>query len=52
MDLMAASKGQMSKRYGFVYVDCEDQGNGSFKSFKKKSFELYKKVIKCNVEVV
>ncbi|MGV3011200.1 6-phospho-beta-glucosidase [Streptococcus thoraltensis] len=52
IDLIAASTGQMSKRYGFVYVDCDDQGNGSFKRFKKKSFEWYKKVIKSNGEVV
>lgn len=52
IDLVAASTGQMSKRYGFIYVDQDDQGNGTLKRTKKKSFEWYKKVIASNGEVL
>ena len=40
----------MSKRYGFIYVDQDDLGNGSKKRYKKDSFEWYKKVIASNGE--
>ncbi|MEY8461852.1 6-phospho-beta-glucosidase [Streptococcus merionis] len=50
LDLVAASTGQMSKRYGFVYVDRDDQGKGTFNRSKKKSFNWYKKVIASNGE--
>lgn len=50
IDLVAASTGQMSKRYGFIYVDRDDQGNGTMKRSKKKSFEWYKQVIASNGE--
>lgn len=50
IDLISASTGQMSKRYGFIYVDRDDQGNGTFKRTKKKSFDWYKKVIASNGE--
>ena len=36
--------GEMKKRYGFIYVDRDDQGNGSFRRIPKKSFYWYKKV--------
>ncbi|MDE6107784.1 MAG: family 1 glycosylhydrolase [Oscillospiraceae bacterium] len=45
IDLVSASGGQMSKRYGFIYVDVDDEGNGTFTRYKKKSFNWYKKVI-------
>ena len=45
IDLVSASTGEMSKRYGFVYVDRDDAGNGSFERKKKKSFYWYKNVI-------
>ena len=48
IDLVAASTGEMSKRYGFIYVDLDDQGQGSLKRSKKKSFDWYKKVIATN----
>lgn len=48
IDLVAASTGEMSKRYGFIYVDKDDQGNGTLRRFKKKSFDWYKNVIKSN----
>ncbi|BCG07941.1 MULTISPECIES: 6-phospho-beta-glucosidase [Buttiauxella] len=48
IDLVAASTGEMSKRYGFVYVDRDDQGNGTLARTRKKSFYWYKKVIASN----
>ncbi|MCL2864979.1 MAG: 6-phospho-beta-glucosidase [Lachnospiraceae bacterium] len=48
IDLVSASTGEMSKRYGFIYVDRDDQGNGTLKRSKKKSFGWYKKVIQSN----
>ncbi|AZA12708.1 6-phospho-beta-glucosidase [Corynebacterium choanae] len=45
IDLVSASTGEMSKRYGFIYVDRDDQGNGSFARQKKASFDWYAKVI-------
>ncbi|AUJ32767.1 MAG: glycoside hydrolase family 1 protein [Liquorilactobacillus nagelii] len=48
IDLVSASTGQMSKRYGFIYVDLDDQGNGSLKRIPKDSFYWYQKVIQSN----
>ncbi|MCZ2491549.1 glycoside hydrolase family 1 protein [Dellaglioa carnosa] len=48
IDLVSASTGQMSKRYGFIYVDLNDEGQGTLNRFKKKSFSWYKEVIKTN----
>lgn len=50
IDIVSASSGQMSKRYGLVYVDLDDEGNGTRKRYKKKSFEWYKEVIRSNGE--
>ena len=50
IDLVSASTGEMSKRYGFVYVDRDDEGKGSLQRRKKKSFYWYQKVIKDNGE--
>ena len=50
IDLVSAGTGEMKKRYGFVYVDLDDKGQGTFKRYKKKSFEWYKKVISSNGE--
>jgi len=50
IDLVSASTGEMSKRYGFVHVDRDDEGNGTFDRTKKKSFDWYKKVIETNGE--
>lgn len=44
-DLVSASTSEMSKRYGFVYVDADDQGNGSFDRSCKDSFFYYKDLI-------
>ena len=52
IDLVSASTGEMSKRYGFIYVDRDDAGNGTLKRTKKKSFEWYKKVIQSNGEIL
>lgn len=48
IDLVSASTGEMSKRYGFIYVDLDDKGNGSRKRTPKKSFHWYKQVIASN----
>ncbi len=48
IDLVAASTGEMSKRYGFIYVDRQDDGTGTLARSKKKSFDWYKKVIASN----
>lgn len=50
IDLVSASTGEMSKRYGFIYVDLDDEGNGTLARTKKKSFDWYKAVIKTNGE--
>ncbi len=50
MDIISASTGEMSKRYGFVYVDADDEGNGTFDRYRKDSFYWYKKVIASNGE--
>lgn len=50
IDLVSATKGEMSKRYGFIYVDRDDEGRGTLKRSKKKSFYWYQKVIKSNGE--
>ena len=48
IDLVSASTGEMKKRYGYIYVDKDNDGNGSLKRMKKSSFHWYKKVIETN----
>jgi len=48
IDLVSAGTGQMSKRYGFIYVDKDDDGNGSLARSRKDSFYWYQKVIQTN----
>jgi len=48
IDLISASTSEMSKRYGFIYVDQDDYGNGTLARSKKKSFDWYKQVIATN----
>lgn len=48
IDLISESTKQMSKRYGFIYVDADDYGKGSFDRYRKDSFYWYQKVIKHN----
>ena len=50
IDVISATEGQMKKRYGFIYVDRDDEGRGTLKRTRKKSFEWYKKIIKSNGE--
>lgn len=42
----------MKKRYGFIYVDKDDEGNGTLKQTPKKSFYWYKKVIESKGEIL
>lgn len=48
IDLVSASTAELKKRYGFIYVDRNDDGTGSLKRYKKKSFYWYKNVIASN----
>lgn len=50
MDLVSVSTGEMAKRYGFIYVDRDNAGNGTLERRRKKSFDWYKKVIATNGE--
>ena len=50
IDLVSVSTGEMKKRYGFIYVDTDDKGNGTFNRYKKDSFYWYKHVIETNGE--
>jgi 6-phospho-beta-glucosidase len=50
IDLVSASTGEMSKRYGFIYVDKDDEGKGTLARSRKKSFYWYKSVIESNGE--
>ncbi|WP_285894805.1 family 1 glycosylhydrolase [Clostridioides sp. ES-S-0108-01] len=50
IDLISCGTSQMSKRYGFIYVDQDDEGNGSLERIRKDSFYWYKEVIKSNGE--
>lgn len=46
MDVVSTSEGYMSKRYGFIYVDREDDGSGTLKRIPKDSFYWYQRLIK------
>ncbi|GBG95788.1 6-phospho-beta-glucosidase [Ligilactobacillus salitolerans] len=48
IDLVAHGTGEMSKRYGFIYVDSDDHGHGTFDRYRKDSFFWYKNVIASN----
>ena len=52
IDLVSAGTGEMRKRYGFIYVDMDDEGNGSMNRSRKDSFNWYKHVIETNGEEV
>ncbi|WP_312995368.1 6-phospho-beta-glucosidase [Leclercia sp.] len=45
IDLVSASKAELSKRYGFIYVDRDDSGAGTLARSRKKSFYWYQEVI-------
>lgn len=48
IDLVSASTAELRKRYGFIYVDRNDDGTGTLERYKKKSFDWYKEVIATN----
>ncbi|MDP4098907.1 6-phospho-beta-glucosidase [Paenibacillus sp. P96] len=48
IDIVSASSGEMKKRYGYIYVDRDNEGKGSLERRKKKSFHWYKNVIQSN----
>lgn len=50
IDVVSASTAELKKRYGFIYVDRNDDGTGTLNRYKKKSFDWYKEVIKTNGE--
>lgn len=50
IDPISFTTGEMKKRYGFIYVDRNNDGSGSYKRYKKDSFYWYKKVIETNGE--
>ncbi|GAB6110040.1 glycoside hydrolase family 1 protein [Fusibacter bizertensis] len=52
IDLVSVSTGEMKKRYGFIYVDKDNDGNGTLDRSRKDSFYWYKKVIESNGEVL
>ncbi|MBF0710484.1 MULTISPECIES: glycoside hydrolase family 1 protein [unclassified Gemella] len=48
IDLVSASTAELSKRYGYIYVDRNDDGRGTLNRYRKKSFYWYKEVIESN----
>ncbi|WP_099469782.1 6-phospho-beta-glucosidase [Konateibacter massiliensis] len=52
IDPISFTTGEMKKRYGFIYVDRDNDGNGTFERRKKDSFEWYRNVIETNGQIV
>ncbi|WP_125702430.1 6-phospho-beta-glucosidase [Lacticaseibacillus daqingensis] len=52
IDIVSASTGEMKKRYGLIFVDANDEGEGSFARSRKDSFYWYQKVIQSNGEIL
>ena len=52
IDVVRASTAELKKRYGYIYVDRNDDGTGTMERYKKKSFYWYQKVIESNGEVL
>ena len=50
IDVVSFTTGELRKRYGFIYVDRNDDGSGTGNRYKKKSFDWYKQVIATNGE--
>ena len=48
IDIVSAGTGEFKKRYGLIYVDADDFGNGTYKRVPKDSFYWYKQVIASN----
>lgn len=52
IDLVSAGTGEMRKRYGFIYVDMDDEGKGTLNRYRKDSFYWYQKCIATNGEEI
>ena len=52
IDCISFTTGEMKKRYGFIYVDRDNEGRGTLERRKKKSFGWYQKVIASNGEIL
>lgn len=52
IDLISAGTGEMKKRYGFIYVDKQEDGSGTMERRRKKSFYWYQQVIQSNGEIL
>ncbi len=52
IDLVSASTAELRKRYGYIYVDRNDDGTGTLERYKKKSFYWYQQVISSNGEII
>ena len=52
IDIISSSTGEMKKRYGLIYIDRDDYGNGDFSRYPKDSFYWYKKVIDTYGEIL
>lgn len=50
IDVVSFGTGELRKRYGFIYVDLNDDGTGTGNRYKKKSFDWYQKVVASNGE--
>lgn len=48
IDCVSFTTGEMEKRYGFIYVDRNNDGTGTLERYRKKSFYWYKNVIRTN----
>ena len=51
IDVVSFTTGELAKRYGFIYVDLNDDGSGTCNRYKK-SFDWYKKIIATNGEEI
>lgn len=52
IDIVSYSTGEMKKRYGFIYVDKDNDGNGTLKRYIKDSFYVYQEIIRTMVSVL
>ena len=52
IDIVSFGTGEMEKRYGMIYVDKDNEGNGTLKRIKKDSFAWYQRVIKSNGDIL
>ena len=51
VDLVSCGSVEMSKRYGVIYVDADDEGKGTFDRYKKDSFYWYQECIEKNGDI-